>query len=425
MTLVPSDVQRTAEEIISNRGYTFEEHIVETQDGFQLAMHRIPNGKDGGYSDLGEDEDKGDEKPRDAVLIVHALFDSSSSYVAGPSDKSLGYVLADAGFDVWLGNVRGNRYSRSHRSLSPDSVQFWDWSFDEIAQFDIPAMVSYISANSSAPRISYIGHSQGATAGLAAFATNPEVASKIALFVALAPVTSLMSTQSIAVKAFQQVQKGSLWAELLGSHEVLPYSKIALYISAACGMFSDVCKMVLKKISGGAEDHVLDSELPRYVGQLPAGTSARNMAHWMQLTKSAELRRYKDQHGAGGEAYDLAKCKVPLAVLYGEADKLVPSSTVEATISKCGNVVASHQIPGYTHLDFIWSQNLGTFNGRIVGLLHEFRSQPTNLSLVGGVPAGVESVASSQASTIQVDPTAGVETKHGHVVDLSSQPVSP
>ena len=69
--------------------YTFEEHIVETQDGFQLAMHRIPNGKDGGYSDLGEDEDKGDEKPRDAVLIVHALFDSSSSYVAGPSDKCI------------------------------------------------------------------------------------------------------------------------------------------------------------------------------------------------------------------------------------------------------------------------------------------------------------------------------------------------
>lgn len=39
----------------------------------------------------------------------------------------LGYQLADRGFDVWLGNARGNTYSRSHKNLSSDNEQFWNF----------------------------------------------------------------------------------------------------------------------------------------------------------------------------------------------------------------------------------------------------------------------------------------------------------
>jgi len=40
-------------------------------------------------------------------------------------ESSLCVELADAGYDVWLGNNRGNKHSRGHKSLQQDSVAFW------------------------------------------------------------------------------------------------------------------------------------------------------------------------------------------------------------------------------------------------------------------------------------------------------------
>ena len=54
--------------------------------------------------------------------------------------------MANQGFDVWLGNNRGNKYCRKHKALKihDDAQKFYDYSFTELGDYDIPALVKYV-----------------------------------------------------------------------------------------------------------------------------------------------------------------------------------------------------------------------------------------------------------------------------------------
>ena len=49
--------------------------------------------------------------------------------------------IADSGYDVWVGSVRGTEYSMAHKDLTPNDPEFWNFTWDDIARLDIPAMI--------------------------------------------------------------------------------------------------------------------------------------------------------------------------------------------------------------------------------------------------------------------------------------------
>jgi lysosomal acid lipase/cholesteryl ester hydrolase len=60
--------------------------------------------------------------------------DSADSWLINTKNQSLAYVLFDAGYDVWIGNSRANRYSKNNIYYSDTQAAYWSWDWDTMAQ---------------------------------------------------------------------------------------------------------------------------------------------------------------------------------------------------------------------------------------------------------------------------------------------------
>ena len=77
-------------------------------------------------------------------------------------------MLSDSGYDVWLGNNRGNFLSQNHINLTIDQKQFWNFDFEDMGLYDIPAFIDFILKKTDGKNINgkvaaYVGHSEGTT----------------------------------------------------------------------------------------------------------------------------------------------------------------------------------------------------------------------------------------------------------------------
>ena len=93
--------------------------------------------------------------------MIHGLLDSSDTWIVNGREKSPAFILADAGYDVWLANTRGNKYSSNHSSLDVDTSKlYWErCNSIESAKHDIPPFIDYVKKLSNVPDISIVAHS--------------------------------------------------------------------------------------------------------------------------------------------------------------------------------------------------------------------------------------------------------------------------
>ena len=89
-------------------GFDWEPYTVMTEDGWFLSFFRIT-------SVGGEKRPSEEFKDKPPILLMHGGGGSAMSWVEGGGGDSLPGGLAERGYDVWLGNNRGARYSNKNR----------------------------------------------------------------------------------------------------------------------------------------------------------------------------------------------------------------------------------------------------------------------------------------------------------------------
>ena len=130
---VNPDAFKSFEEIVDENGFTSETYTVATADGYNVSLYRIPGAKN---------ETNDAKKP--AVLVVHAQDCDMMEWLWNDPDKANALTLARAGYDVWLGNNRGNKYSATHQTLSKKDAAYWDFYQQDMAEKDLPAFIDTV-----------------------------------------------------------------------------------------------------------------------------------------------------------------------------------------------------------------------------------------------------------------------------------------
>jgi pimeloyl-ACP methyl ester carboxylesterase len=274
--------------LVAYHGYPCETHSVTTADGFTLTMQRIP------YS-----PHNSTRTGRPAVILQHGLLDSAATWIINLPDQSLGYLLADAGFDVWLGNNRGNFYSQP-----PSKADFQDLTWDDMARYDVPAFVRYVTQTAGVGSVGYVGHSEGTTQMFASYTVTAELGRLVNRFVALAPVsyvyhqTSPVFTLLVKLGVDQWFLDAGIWE--FGAGPSATTELIAQLFCAPEDMTEPYCVDLILAICGNDPEpsHNLNkTRMEVYISHTPAGTSSRNMAHYAQLSTDALSLPHCTLHG--------------------------------------------------------------------------------------------------------------------------------
>ncbi|XP_060042658.1 gastric triacylglycerol lipase-like [Erinaceus europaeus] len=344
-------------QMISYWGYPSEEHEVLTADGYVLTVNRIPHGK----------KDSENRGQRPVVYLQHGFLTSATNWISNLPNNSLGFILADAGYDVWMGNSRGNTWSRRNLFYSPDTTEFWAFSFDEMAEYDIPATINFILQKTGQEQISYVGHSQGASIGLIAFSTNPKLAKKVTTFYALAPGSTLTYTKSILGKLSYVPM--FILRLILGNKMLLSHNFLDKFVAdQVCSrkVLNRICSNTLFLISGFDAKNLNMSRLDIYLSHNPAGSSVQDLLHWCQVKNAKKFQAY--DWGSPSQnmihynqptppVYNMTAMEVPIAVWSGGNDWLADPKDINLLLPKFPNLIYHKEIPSYNHLDFIWAIN--------------------------------------------------------------------
>ncbi|XP_021668199.1 triacylglycerol lipase 1 isoform X2 [Hevea brasiliensis] len=305
-------------QLIEPAGYPCTEHTIQTKDGYLLALQRVSSRNGNIRLQRGP-----------PVLLQHGLFMAGDAWFLDSPEQSLGYILADEGFDIWVGNVRGTFWSYGHVSLSDKDKEFWDWSWQELALFDLSEMIQHIYSTANS-KVFVVGHSQGTLMSLAAL-TQPNIVEMVEAAALLCPISYLEHISAPFVLRMVGLHLDQM-VLAMGIHQLNFRSKVLI------NLLDSMCDGLIEC------DDLLTS-----ITVIRQGTFSQY--------DYGILKNLKLYGQVKPPAFDLSLIpkSLPLWMGYGGYDALADVTDVEHTLKELQSKPELLYLENYGHLDFLIS----------------------------------------------------------------------
>lgn len=345
-------------DLCSIYGYTPEEHVVLTKDGYLLGLHRLP------AKTREKKTNPGTSTGKPVVYLHHGLLMNSEVWVClTDAERAVPFVLVERGFDVWLGNNRGNKYSKKSIHHGPNSSQFWDFSIDDFAWHDIPDSIHYILAITKSQKLSYIGFSQGTAQAFAALSIHPQLNEKINVFIALAPA---LSPAGLAAPIVDGLMKASptLMFLFFGRKSIL--SSTVMWQSIVYPpIFAKIIDTSLTFLFDWHSYNISTHQKIAAYAHLYSFASVKSVVHWFQIMRNAAFQMYDDDvispvirtsiSSYRPARFPTRNIVTPIVLIYGDRDRLVD---IDVMLTQLPSHTVAKRLHGYEHLDILWGKDV-------------------------------------------------------------------
>jgi lysosomal acid lipase/cholesteryl ester hydrolase len=330
-------------------------HEVETHDNYIIKVFHVQN--------FPKNRPAGPQPPRKTLLLLHGVLDSTDEFAL--SDKSVLRTLLNRDYDVWLMNSRGNKYSCFNTRISNKDLEFWDYSFENMADGDFRAVLNYVYENTN-QKVIVIAHSQGSTQTFAALSSYPELNGKVEKFMALGPVAFMTGFDSNDLYYFGATHNFLHVLNTLHIHKILEHKlnnnwMDDIVVKMFCGSTHLICDYLISKVCDKDPSKIDTKEMAVFLQHNPSRSNVKSLEHYAQMITNFTGALRKFDYGAKENmarygtaippAYDLSKIDVKVYMYYGDNDLLTTLKNIEllkATLKSS----KSNFYPGWGHLSF-------------------------------------------------------------------------
>lgn len=299
------------------------------------------------------------------ILLLHGILLGGDVWVLNPPEESIAFLLADEGYDVWIGNTRTTRFSYGHILYTKKDKAFWEWSVDELAQYDLPAMLGLVNSQTNM-KVHYLGYSQGSQQAFVAFSQG-QLLDMVNKVVFLAPVAFVNDVTAPVTKLAASFYIDRLY-EVLHVYEFSTQFRKKEVVDIICKPGAARCFRTWVSLFTGNNCCLNTSRRVIIDTYETQPTATKNLRHLAQQYRHKTFAKF--DYGIWGNlmrygrfrspAYDLSKVPTSNTIFfYGGRDALSDPKDVALLFSLLpnGGSYPVKFIPQYAHIDFILGTN--------------------------------------------------------------------